>query len=102
MAGLSDGALNVPSSPVLSSRAVAPCNWFTITTCAPGITPPWLSFTTPLRDADDCWPHAAAAIRHSAKRPLEIRASTQYRLLSIFSPLELNSDGRIETIAPEH
>src|ERR1022692_2657159 len=102
MAGFSDGALNVPSSPVLSWRAVAPCNWFTITTCAPGIAPPWLSFTAPLRDADDCWAHAAAAASDSAKKPLVTRASTQYRLLGMFSPLELNSEGRIRTNKPEH
>src|ERR1035441_1418127 len=47
---------NVPSALGLDSRYTAPWPWLINTTLALGTTAPWLSWTTPLIEPDDCRP----------------------------------------------
>ncbi len=58
--GLTGVKKKVPSPLVCSSLAIVPCDWLSRITLTLGTTAPWLSWTTPLMDPDDCCPNRGA------------------------------------------
>src|ERR1035437_949943 len=83
---------NVPSPLVFNSRYTTPWAWLIKTTLALGTTAPWLSWTTPLIEPDDCCPRRGAVKKMRANASVAIPLFTTGSFILNLQTREIGSN----------